>query len=136
MRNEVLGRLHALEKSRKEGRCQYVSSSGNRCLGKSISHTVQLGETLRCISKNGHVSTFITRGNLGRGERTLEFGTVGISKASVFPGFCSKHDRELFAETESGGMIRTKRQAALIGYRVICLERTQHQKIYRQISER
>jgi hypothetical protein len=111
------------EKAKRSGRCLFVGPAGNRCSGKSInSHTLQKSDAIKFIVEAGHVLNLSVDRGFGKTPPVLGFKRVGQSKASVFPGFCAKHDSEIFKEIENGLPISTKRQSALLGYRVTCLE--------------
>jgi len=90
---------------------------------KSIqSHTLQRRQSLKEISENGHVITFGTKGRFDLNSPKLVFKSIGVTKSSIFPGFCNKHDRQIFIDIENFSSFYTKRQASLIGYRVVCME--------------
>ncbi len=105
------------------GRCLFINEHGVRCNSQAInSHTIQRSDTIKSIVESGHVLCLSLDSFFGAAPPNLVFKRVGQSKASVFPGFCAKHDATTFKEIENGASISTKRQAALLGYRVICLE--------------
>jgi hypothetical protein len=111
------------DKLKQSGQCLFVDQSGNRCSGKSInSHTLQKSDSIRQIVENGHVLSLGVNRGFGKVPTELRFKRIGQSKASVFPGFCARHDAQTFLEVENSRPISSKRQAALIGYRVTCLE--------------
>jgi hypothetical protein len=53
---------------------------------------------------------------------TMDFRKIGKHKASIFPGFCNKHDTSVFAEVEIGDVEINQRSLLLLTYRVVCLE--------------
>lgn len=111
------------KKRTKEGRCLFVDQNGLRCSGKAISsHTVQKGDALKSIAEKGHVYQLTVANPYSQTRPRIDFVNTGLRKASVFPGFCKRHDNDLFSEVERNAVLGSKRQAALIGYRVICLE--------------
>jgi len=60
-------------------------------------HTVSRGPNLTTIAKDGHVlhySASIAEMNKNGGKLSVK--KIGIKDASIFNGFCCKHDRELF----------------------------------------
>jgi hypothetical protein len=121
--NDIRQLLEKHEKAKRSGRCLFVNPEGVRCSGKSIdSHTLQKSDAIKFIAEAGYVLNLGVDRGFGRAPPMLAFKRIGRSKASVFPGFCAKHDSETFREIESGLPISTKRQAALLGYRVTCLE--------------
>nr|WP_272211907.1 hypothetical protein [Marinicella sp. W31]MDC2877797.1 hypothetical protein [Marinicella sp. W31] len=65
-------------------------------------HTVSRGPNLAKIAKRGHVLHYTAsipemKKNGGR----LAVEKIGIKDASVFHGFCRKHDQELFSCVEN-----------------------------------
>jgi hypothetical protein len=52
----------------------------------------------------------------------LPFEQVSIESASVFPGFCSNHDKTLFEPIEDHDWTDTDQQRLLIYYRSLCKE--------------
>lgn len=123
MADDIRQVIEKHEKAKRSGRCLFVDHAGNRCTGKSInSHTLQKSDAIKFIVEAGHVLNLGVDRGYGKTPPALGFKRMGQSKASVFPGFCAKHDSDTFREIESGLPISTKRQAALLGYRVTCLE--------------
>ena len=128
--------MQKFKKGAHSGRCLFVDALGNRCSGKAIaSHTLQRGDALNSISEGGHVLTFEARSGFGSQPPLLGFHRIGLRKASVFPGFCKRHDADLFREIEAGEPLQTKRQAALLGYRVTCLEYFKKETNIRNLSD-
>ena len=85
-------------------------------------HTVSR-KMLEKISVDGHVyslkrhlGAFVSDGG------KLKFKKMGINKASVFTGFCSKHDSEIFNSIENERFEITKKNAFLLAYRAFCYE--------------
>ncbi|WP_041855610.1 hypothetical protein [Candidatus Korobacter versatilis] len=52
----------------------------------------------------------------------LEYGLIGLRKASTFSGFCSYHDAELFRALETKPFTATKEQLFLLAYRALSKE--------------
>jgi len=48
---------------------------------------------------------------------------IGVNQASIFPGFCSKHDTSLFKAIEGKSLALTKENAFLLAFRAIAYER-------------
>ncbi|MFN2259724.1 MAG: hypothetical protein ABR601_07800, partial [Parasphingopyxis sp.] len=76
------------------------------------------------FAKDGHVLSlrhdFATlKRNHGRGE----IAKTGINKTSVFPGFCSKHDSEIFRSLETEPFTPTLEKCSLAAYRAAARER-------------
>lgn len=51
-----------------------------------------------------------------------ELKRVGLKDASVFPGFCGKHDKDTFAPIEEGVLVFNEHQCFLATFRPACLE--------------
>lgn len=89
------------------------------CKNNAISsHSQQRGGQLRAISQNGEVYSMeknLYKAMKRKPERGLvHFKKTPISKASIFPGFCSEHDSKLFAPIEKTKLtVGNKHQAAL-----------------------
>lgn len=107
-----------------EGYCSYVDASGVQCAGKAISsHTVQRGGGLAAIQEKGHVlSPKTTLEDLVKHNGRPQIKSLGIRKASTFPGFCAVHDSEVFLPIEKQNAVLDRTSAFLLSYRSICLE--------------
>ncbi len=80
---------------------------------------------LRKISQDGHVYAFnlsspsITIKNRGK----IELKKIGINDASIFTGFCSKHDDSIFKNIEKNNDFKgSKEECFLHAYRTLCME--------------
>lgn len=96
----------------------------NKCYKKPISsHTIQKSIGLNAISRDNHVMTFMTGlKGVTRNEGKLKATKKGIKMASTFPGFCGKHDGELFAPIETREWITSKENAFLLSLRAVSYE--------------
>ncbi len=95
----------------------------NNCDGSIVkAHTVSR-KMLEKISVGGHVYGPNKHfGALVSNEGKIRFKNMGINKASVFTGFCSKHDYEIFKSIENERFEITKKSAFLLAYRAHCYE--------------
>lgn len=107
------------------GYCSYPKGAGSDCSqGISNSHTIQRRGGLNAIAEDGHVLTVkptlqaLIQHN---GEPPLR--RIGVSRASIFPGFCNKHDTEVFRQIEGREIELKEYNAFLFAYRSICYER-------------
>lgn len=106
------------------------------CTATAIaSHSQQRGGQLNAISHNGEV--YAVEKNLykalkkGRPKHTSFFTRMPISKASIFPGFCSKHDSLVFKPIERQPLaIGNLEQAALLFLRAHSFEYLQKKRIF------
>jgi hypothetical protein len=96
------------------------------CSGGIIdAHSIQNSRSLESISENGLVYKFeLSFDTLSNWEkyRTIEPIKIGKANTSVFKGFCSYHDRELFKEIDMKDIIPTKEQSVLFSIRSLAKE--------------
>jgi hypothetical protein len=94
------------------------------CEGAVIkAHTVSLGPNLAKIAKDRHVLKYdasIPDMNKNGGKLSLKM--IGIRDASVFHGFCSKHDREIFSCIENESFSGRPDQCLAVAYRTMSRE--------------
>lgn len=114
----------AIRKELARSYCSYGDDAGNPCGGKIIkSHTVQKEGGLRALARNGKVYSLLpVFGRLDANDGKLEPSLVGIGEASVFAGFCGKHDNDLFLPIEGSDCTIGPREALLFAYRAACYE--------------
>jgi hypothetical protein len=75
------------------------------------------------IAKDGHVYSFKKSiQELDKNNGVFSVEKIGINNASVFNGFCSKHDKELFLDIEDKQIIFSDKQILLLAYRAIANE--------------
>lgn len=80
------------------------------------SHSIQKAGSLESIAERQHV---MTPSIDLEGSRKMTL--IGVRKASVFPGFCERHERT-FASFEGRGTISFAREASLQTFRTLCCE--------------
>jgi hypothetical protein len=117
-----------LEAHRKEvgalAKCLVKDLYKNECSSRIVrAHTISKSGSLKQIAVDGHVMG--TRPNLSQliqnnGKLTLV--RVGINNASTFTGFCSHHDKNLFAPLEDFPITLSNEQLFLLAYRSISRE--------------
>ena len=92
--------------------------------GKIIAaHTLQRSGTLTKIAENGQVYSFKSGiKQLHKTDGKLLPVLIGIKKASVFNGFCEKHDDTLFQPIESGMLPINGETSLLITLRALAYE--------------
>lgn len=101
--------------------CMQVGPDGQRCKNPPISsHSLQKSGALKSIAERGHVLSI--QPTFRPGQVDWDFKKIGHSKASTFPGYCKKHDSELFAEIEDKYSKFGDRTAALLTLRGISRE--------------
>lgn len=49
--------------------------------------------------------------------------SIGLGRASIFPGFCARHDAEAFAAIEGPDIAMSREEAILFGFRAMAYER-------------
>ncbi len=89
----------------------------------SKAHTVPRSGSLARIARDGHVYALQVRmQQLANTDGVPRPGLVGINKASTFTGFCSEHDRSIFAPLENKPFMATPEQCFLLSYRALARE--------------
>ncbi|PWB17480.1 hypothetical protein DCO44_00725 [Acinetobacter sp. AM] len=81
-------------------------------------HSVSQELFLRKISKKDKVYS----PHMDMIKYKINMKEIGVTKASVFYGFCNKHDTNLFSDFERKEFIASSNQLLKIGYRSLCLE--------------
>lgn len=94
------------------------------CDGSVIkAHTVSRGPNLTKIAKDGHVLHYVANiSDMNKNGGKLSAKKIGIGDASVFYGFCSKHDRELFSCIENEAFTGRPDQCLAVAYRTMSRE--------------
>jgi hypothetical protein len=97
----------------------HPSASGAVCVGKVVdSHTIQRKGSLQKITDaSNHVCHLAPAA--GHGYVVDE---IGWKKASTFPGYCARHDSEVFDALERMPFSGTHEQCVLQAYRNVCNE--------------
>lgn len=86
-------------------------------------HTVSRGPNLAKIAQKGHVLHYTANiPEMNKNGGKLSVKSIGIKDASVFHGFCSKHDRELFSCIENEAFIGRPDQCLTVAYRTMSRE--------------
>lgn len=93
------------------------------CKERAIrSHSVQNSRVLDLLVRDGHVKAFGRRIDKRVGP-VIQFADVGRHEATTFTGFCSEHDREIFAAIETRRFDPTSPQHLfLAAYRALVKE--------------
>jgi SEC-C motif len=109
----------------RDGYCSHPDPARDPCSPTiTKSHTIQKKGGLAAIAEAGHVLTVKpTMKDLIASEGNPSPRKMGIANASVFPGFCSKHDDALFKPIEGKQLSFDKDTAFLFSYRAIAYER-------------
>lgn len=105
--------------------CRHPAASGESCSSLEAigSHTIQRNGGLTHIAENSHVYSSkrsFERIAKNAGKVTLE--PLGIRQASVFPGFCSRHDKALFDYAEHVDSPLDLRSCYLLSLRAAAFE--------------
>lgn len=86
-------------------------------------HTVSRGPNLSKIAEDGHVLQFSANVNdLIKSGGRLVVKKLGIRDASIFNGFCRKHDRELFSCIENEAFVGRADQCLAVAFRTLSRE--------------
>jgi hypothetical protein len=119
------GELIGMASSHKiDKKCFHPLAGKYTCNGKIIrSHTISKSSSLKKVSRNGKVLHFNPSMNsLLANNGRLSIVEVGINQASTFPGFCKKHDKELFSPIEDRAFQCDEYSSFLLGYRALTRE--------------
>lgn len=94
------------------------------CDGNVIrAHTVSRGSNLSAIAEEGHVLHYTNDvAKMVKNGSKLTIEKVGLKNASVFNGFCSKHDRELFSCLENETFLGRADQCLAATFRTMTRE--------------
>ena len=99
--------------------CMHLNASAHICAGKVVdAHTIQRkGPLQMIIGSDNHVCHLTP----SPGEQFI-VEELGWRKASTFPGYCAKHDTEIFGVLERSTFTGTHEQCVLQAYRNVCNE--------------
>lgn len=109
----------------REGYCSHPDPDSDPCSPRIIkAHTIQKKGGLAEISEAGHVLTAKpSMKEMIESQGKPSPRKVGVNSASVFPGFCNKHDTAMFKPIEGETVSLNKDTAFLFSYRAIAYER-------------
>ncbi|SDD08719.1 SEC-C motif-containing protein [Bradyrhizobium brasilense] len=109
----------------RDGYCSHPDPSADPCSPTiTKAHTVQKKGGLASIAEAGHVLTVKpSMKEMIETDGNPQPRKIGVNNASVFPGFCSRHDTTLFKPIEGKSLSLTKDTAFLFSYRAIAYER-------------
>lgn len=109
----------------RDGYCSHPDPVSDPCSSTiTKAHTIQKKGGLAAIAEAGHVLTVKpTMKDLIETEGNPSPRKIGVNNASVFPGFCSKHDDSIFKPIEGKSLSLTNDTAFLFSYRAIAYER-------------
>jgi len=98
----------------------HPTASESTCQGGVIdAHTIQRkGPLERIIDSANHVLHFKPSREAGG----LELEKIGWKRASIFPGYCARHDASLFRGIESAPFTGANEQCVLLAFRNLCNE--------------
>ncbi|PSV20939.1 cytoplasmic protein [Photobacterium leiognathi subsp. mandapamensis] len=99
--------------------CSSPEKLHHECDKKIIkAHTVPKSSSLKAIAENGHVLGLkMTLESIFKFKGTPQLEKIGINNASVFNGFCKKHDDSFFASIEKSNFKNTLEQCFFLAYR-------------------
>ena len=85
-------------------------------------HTLSVEAMLRKIAEDGHVYALRQPKRIAKDTFPIEVQRKGVRDVSVFNGFCTKHDRELFSCLENEPFRFTRQQLFMLAYRASARE--------------
>jgi len=108
-----------------DGYCSHALAGPKGCSSKiTKAHTVQRQGGLAAIAVEGHVvAVKPTMEDMVKHSGNPPPRLVGLKSASTFPGFCNKHDSELFRPVEGKQISFDVNAAFLLSYRAVAYER-------------
>lgn len=122
----VLGDAHKASNAAKSKKyCSVPEDLKCDCSSKIINaHTVSKSSSLIAIadSTNHVLGLRISLANIQKGNGTLVPEAIGVNQASTFKGFCSEHDKKLFACIEDRPFSMEPEQLFALAYRALCKE--------------
>ncbi|WP_242500569.1 hypothetical protein [Tropicimonas sp. IMCC6043] len=110
----------------REGYCSLPKTDGENPCSSTITkaHTIQKRGGLDTIAESNHVLTVKPlMKDLIQSSGNPKPRKIGLNNASVFPGFCSKHDSETFKPIEGKSLNLDTQSAFLFSYRAVAYER-------------
>jgi hypothetical protein len=104
----------AMQAELNAGYCSHPDPTNDPCSTTIIrSHTVQKKGGLAAIAEDGHVMTVKpSMRELIKTQGNPQPQKIGVNKASVFPGFCGRHDTALFKPIEGKVRISLNRDSS------------------------
>lgn len=126
---ETLDPVNAFEQEQQlfaELQKAYCSLASTGTCSSSIvkAHTIQRKGGLAAIAESNHVLTVKPlMKDMIASSGNPQPRKIGLKKASVFPGFCGKHDSEVFKPIEGKSLNLDSQSAFLFSYRAIAYER-------------
>ncbi len=105
-------------------KCLAPASMTASCAGGTINaHTVSRSGSLGAIARKFHVYSYkLSIEGLNKSGGKILPTLVGWREASTFPGFCSTHDKALFAPLEDESFTGSAQQIFLLAYRIVARE--------------
>lgn len=85
-------------------------------------HSISKSSSLKEISNKGHVYSFFNPKKLSHNRKEFSPELIGLNKASIFNGFCSYHDKNIFSPIENSVFLTQEYHCFLIAYRSLCRE--------------
>jgi hypothetical protein len=115
---EALEKFFAINRARFD-RCLEPQMS---CQKKAIrAHSIQNAKTLDLLEKSGHLIAI--RARFSENGPQIDFESVGRNEAPTFTGFCSEHDRDIFAPIDRSTLDTTNHEHLfLLAYRSVTFE--------------
>ena len=114
--------LNEFKRLSRRGRCLHFAA-GSRCDRIIGAHSIQNAGQLSLIEEGGHVIQVSADLSLMRKNNgNPGWARVGVNRASTFPGFCGKHDNELFESIDNQALVPNDHQVFLYAYRCVCRE--------------
>jgi hypothetical protein len=116
--------LGGIRESLAHGFCAHPEAGSATCGAIIKAHTIQKARGLQATAEDQHVIAFNSGyDRLPKTGGMLDPPKLGINTASTFPGFCEKHDGDMFRPVEHGTVQLNRETAFLLSFRALALER-------------
>lgn len=104
--------------------CSVHGLLGGNCTPQiAKAHSISKSASLKEIAYQGHVLTGNTNlMKLKNNGNKVKLEKIGISEASIFTGFCTKHDTSVFSPLETQPFTASPEQLFLLAYRPVAKE--------------
>lgn len=100
-----------------------LAMTGNCTKGTIDAHTVSRSGSLGAIARQSRVYSYkLSVESLSKTGGKILPSLIGWREASTFPGFCSNHDKSLFAPLEDKPFSGSAQQCFLLAYRIVARE--------------
>jgi len=119
---------------------KYISKKKYTCMHKGCneaaikSHSQQKGGPLKAIQLDGKLyrlnDDFQRSLNMNTSKMEFKFALKGVKESSVFPGFCSEHEKIFSIFEDNDLVVNDQKQACALFYRTVSYEKARKRREY------